>query len=131
MRILVIDDEIYASGALASLLSARGHYVVVAHDGSAGLAVGLAGHFDAAVVDIGLEDTTGYEVARVLGAHHGIGIRLVAYTGFHGLQVKQRAHANGFDDILLKPASLDQILAALQSNREIGARPVPGAGAAI
>ena len=116
MRILIVDDEVFAADILARLLRAGGHEVVVAYDGTAGIVVGVAGHFDVAVLDLGLGDTDGYDVAKALRAHHGIGLRLIAYTGFSGPEVEQRGRDSGFDRIIVKPAPVDRILAAFPKN---------------
>lgn len=118
MRILVVDDEAFAADALAVLLKARGHEVAVAHDGASAIALGVAGHFDAAVVDLAMPTVDGYEVASALRAGHGDVLRLVAYTGFSGGNIQQRAHANGFDHVIVKPASIESIVAALTGGGE-------------
>ena len=112
MRILVVDDEADAAAALGLLLTASGHEVVVAHDGATGVAAGLAGQFDVAIVDLSLGEFDGYEVAKRLRSHHGVGLTLIAYTGFSGLAVEERARANGFDRLLVKPAAVHRIIAA-------------------
>ena len=114
LRILIVDDESYAADALGSLLRGRGYEAVVAHDGASGIAAGVAGRFDAAVIDLGLGTVDGYEVARALRARHGVLVRLIAYTGFAGASVQRRARANGFDCVLVKPAMIDSIVAAIE-----------------
>jgi DNA-binding response OmpR family regulator len=113
VRILVVEDETYAADTLAVLLRAAGHEVIVAYDGAAGIAAGVAGHFDGAVVDLGLGAVDGYVVANALRAHHGNSLRLIAYTGFSGAEVHRRAHASGFDRVITKPAAVQSIVAAL------------------
>jgi CheY-like chemotaxis protein len=113
VRILVVDDEAFAADALAVLLNGRGHEVIVAHDGSEGITKGIAGAFDAAVVDLAMPTVDGYEVARALRAHHGDILRLVAYTGFSGANIQREAHANGFNRVIVKPATIESILSAV------------------
>ena len=115
MRILVVDDEAYAADILALLLRHVGHEVVVANDGATGIAAGVSEHLDAAVIDLALGAIDGYEVAKRLRAHHGANVRLIAYTGFSKAQVKQRADSNGFDEVIVKPASIERIVAALSA----------------
>ena len=115
MRILVVDDEVYSADVLALLLRAVGHEVVVANDGATGIAAGLAEHIDGAVIDLALGAIDGYEVAKALRARHGAHVRLIAYTGFSKAQVKQRAAANGFDEVIVKPATIEWIVAALSA----------------
>lgn len=113
MRVLIVEDEVYAADTLASLLRTRGYEVVVAYDGAAGIAVGRADHFDAAVLDLGMGQVDGYEVAKALRAHYGSTLRLIAYTGFAGSAVHSRARANGFDRVIMKPTPVETIIAAL------------------
>ena len=119
MRILVVDDAVDAVDALARLLTAQGHQVTVAHDGAAGIAAGVAGQFDVAILDIGLRDIDGYGVAKALRAHHGNGVRILAYTGFSGRAVEQRARDSGFDRIIMKPATVSRLLAAFSQHDDI------------
>jgi DNA-binding response OmpR family regulator len=114
VRILIVDDESYAADALGSLLRGRGYEATVAHDGASGIAAGVAGHLDAAVIDLGLGPVDGYEVARTLRERHGDLLRLIAYTGFAGTSVERCARANGFDCVLVKPATIDSIVAAIE-----------------
>ena len=113
MRILIVDDEHLAAEALGMLLTANGHVVSIAHDGSSGISVGVAEQFDVAVLDLGMPVVDGFAVALALRAHYGTTVRLVAYTGFTQDTMKQRARAAGFDAFVMKPASLQTILSAL------------------
>jgi CheY-like chemotaxis protein len=62
------------------------------------------------VLDIGMPDLTGYEVAeRIRATDWGKGVLLLAITGWGHEQDKARAHAAGFDHHLTKPAEPDEI----------------------
>ncbi len=115
---LVVDDEKYAADTLAALLSAKGHEVIAVYDGLSAISTGTAGSLDIAVIDIGLGDVDGYEVARALRAHYGPKVCLIAYTGFAGPAVDQRARDSGFDRVVLKPAPLESLLRGLGGGRE-------------
>ena len=120
MRILVVDDEAYAADVLALLLRHAGHDVIVANDGASGIAVGVANRIDAAVIDLALGQIDGYDVAKALRTHHGADVRLIAYTGFSKSKVMQRAVANGFDGVIVKPATLERIVAAMSTRADDG-----------
>jgi PAS domain S-box-containing protein len=113
-RVLIVDDNVDAANILAKLLSLKGHVVHAVHDGAAALqAVEV---FAPAVVllDIGLPEMDGYEVARRIRARpDGAHMLLVAVTGWGQHEDKQRAAAAGFDHHLTKPvdlASLERLL---------------------
>jgi signal transduction histidine kinase/CheY-like chemotaxis protein len=110
-RILIVDDEPDARESLAALLQAEGHEVSAAADGAAGLAA-LA-DADVGLVDIGLPDMDGYEVARRARtlAH---GVILIAVTGYGQREDRERAHAAGFDAHVTKPFSYEELMRALE-----------------
>jgi signal transduction histidine kinase len=111
-RLLVVEDNVDARQTLRMLLQALGHEVHEAGDGEAAIAAAAELRPDVAIVDIGLPRLDGYEVARRLRAAHAA-IRLVALTGYGQDDDVRRARAAGFDQHLLKPASIDQLRAAI------------------
>jgi PAS domain S-box-containing protein len=116
-RLLVIDDNVDACETLVMALDMLGHAVQGAHTGAAGLAALEQGRPDCALVDIGLPDMDGYELARrVRAAPWGRGIVLVAVTGWGQDSDKQAAREAGFDAHFTKPidfTKLDAAIAAL------------------
>jgi PAS domain S-box-containing protein len=103
-RILVVDDNEDAASTLAELLDMAGHAVEVAHDGRS--AVERTGQFrpDVVLLDIGLPDISGYEVARRIRGLGGVRQPLlVALTGWGQAQDKQAAAQAGFDLHWTKP----------------------------
>jgi CheY-like chemotaxis protein len=111
-RLLVVEDNVDARQTLRTLLEALGHEVHEAADGEAGVAAALERRPDLVFVDIGLPRLDGYEVARRLRAAKS-GVRLVALTGYGREDDLQRARDAGFDEHLLKPATLEQLRAAI------------------
>jgi len=87
-----------------------------AESGAEGLRMALSVAPDVALVDIGLPDLDGYEVARRLredpATRH---IRLVALTGYGTVEDRRRALAAGFDEHLAKPVELASLEALLRS----------------
>jgi signal transduction histidine kinase/CheY-like chemotaxis protein len=116
-RLLVVEDNIDARQTLRTLLEALGHEVHEAADGEAGVAAALERRPDLVFVDIGLPRLDGYEVARRLRAAH-LRARLVALTGYGRDDDVQRAREAGFDEHLLKPATLEQLRAVIDSSAE-------------
>jgi CheY-like chemotaxis protein len=116
-KVLLIDDNADMRQTLAACLSMQGHDVREAGDGLS--AVQLANEFapDVIVVDIGLPEIDGYEVARRLRANASTReVRLVALTGYGQQEDKQKAVNAGFDEHLTKPvdpATLEQVVAGV------------------
>jgi len=113
-RILVADDNQDAANTLALLLRLGGHEVHTAHGGRAAVALANEFHPDVALLDIGMPDMDGYEVARQLRATAwGHDCLLVALTGWGQEDDKRRAHEAGFDHHLTKPVDPRQLDALL------------------
>ncbi len=103
-RMLVVDDNEDAASTVAELLKMSGNEVVVAHDGLS--AVDFAAEFrpDVVLLDIGLPDISGYEVARRIRKLEGVRQpMLVALTGWGQPQDKEAAAQAGFDQHWTKP----------------------------
>jgi CheY-like chemotaxis protein/anti-sigma regulatory factor (Ser/Thr protein kinase) len=110
VRILVVEDDSDSRESLRRVLEFNGHNVEVAPDGVAGLAKAAHWHPDMAIVDIGLPEMDGYEVARAIRRELGGEPTLVALTGYGLPEDEQRSRAAGFDQHLVKPVDLDRLL---------------------
>lgn len=116
-RVLIVDDNVDAATSIAMLLNFQGHEAEAVHNGRDALA--RVGSFrpDVALLDIGLPEMDGYELARRLRAMPQFSdMRLIAITGYGQAGDRQRASAAGFDDHLVKPvtlAALERTLAAI------------------
>jgi CheY-like chemotaxis protein len=106
---LVVEDNSDMRGTLKYLLEAWGHRVEVAADGRQGVDRGLAWVPEVAILDIGLPQLDGYEVARQLKAALGDRVRLIALTGYGSPEDRQRAFEAGFAHHLTKPADPDEL----------------------
>jgi signal transduction histidine kinase/ActR/RegA family two-component response regulator len=109
-RILVIDDNHDAADALSALLQADGHDVTAVYSSHDALA--LIDRFgpDVVLLDIGLPEVDGYEVARRIRTKHELrDVRLIAITGYGQEEDKARAASAGFDAHLLKPVEFDRL----------------------
>jgi signal transduction histidine kinase len=109
-RILVADDNRDAAESLAMLLEMAGHEVRVAHYGKAALTLAQEFRPDTALLDIGMPDMTGYEVAQSLrGQSWATGLRLIALTGWGQESDRRRALDAGFDHHVIKPIDPDKL----------------------
>lgn len=114
-RVLVVDDEEDAAQMLAELLSSQGHEARSAHDGPTALQAAREFRPHIVLLDLGLPNMDGYEVARRLRAEHSEPMILVAMTGYQ--RDKDRLEESGFDEHLLKPVDFEK-LAALFDKRD-------------
>jgi signal transduction histidine kinase len=113
-RVLVIEDNADVRDGMRMLLESWGHVVTEAADGRRGVEVGLEGHADVALVDVGLPLLDGYGVARALrGDPRTRHLVLVAVTGYGQPDDVQRARTAGFDDVLVKPLDPDHLARVL------------------
>jgi PAS domain S-box-containing protein len=103
-KILVADDNQDAANTLALLLRLAGHDVRTAHCGQAALTLANEFQPEFALLDIGMPDLNGYDVARELRRTEcGKDLRLIALTGWGQDEDKRRARDAGFDHHLTKP----------------------------
>jgi CheY-like chemotaxis protein len=115
-RILVIDDNRDAGDSLAMILRILGVDVRVARSGSEGLAALDSFGADIVLLDIGMPEMDGYEVARRIRARGSVrSPAIVAVTGWGQEQDRRRAKEAGFDHHLVKPADLQALNALLSS----------------
>ena len=115
-RALVVEDNDDAREMLRTLLELDGHTVHVAANGIAGLAAALEHRPDVAVVDIGLPEMDGYEVARKLRASESLKtIKLIALTGYGQADDARRAYEAGFDLHVVKPVDPDRLADAVST----------------
>lgn len=108
-KILVVDDNKDIADSLRIILLRLGHTIETANDGTSALASVDTFIPEMVLLDIGLPDMTGYDVARGLRKKFGKNIKLVALTGYGQEKDKQLAHEAGFDFHLTKPVSIKTI----------------------
>jgi two-component system, sensor histidine kinase len=113
-RILLVEDHVEVAHAQKLLLKAIGYQVAVAHDGPTAVQMAKADIPDVCILDIGLPGLDGYEVAQLLQADPVTrGIRLIALTAYGSPDDHRRSRELGFERHLVKPATIDQLRAAL------------------
>lgn len=114
LSVLVVDNDPDSADSLALLLENWNHRVCVAYGGVQAIEVFRAQRPSVVLLDIGLPDMDGYEVARAL---RGEGHRavLVALTGFGGDEDRRAAAEAGFDRHFVKPLDLGRLRDLLAS----------------
>ncbi len=122
LRILVVDDNVDAADSIAMLLTMEGHQTRAVNTARAALLAVPDFKPEVVLLDIGLPEMDGYEVARRLRTQSGHRrMRLVAVTGYGQPADRRRAHAAGFDEHMVKPvepAALQDFLRVVQSDVE-------------
>lgn len=113
-RVLIVDDNADAANSLAFLLNMQGHEAEAVYGGKDALKRIESFRPDVGLLDIGLPEMDGYELARRLRSMSQLdGIRLVAVSGYGQAEDLQRTRAAGFDDHLVKPVDLPSLERAL------------------
>ncbi|RFU44485.1 ATP-binding protein [Paraburkholderia sp. DHOC27] len=119
-HVLLVDDNPDALQALGVLLGLDGHEVSTADSGREAVSVMSERPPEVAIVDLGMPDMDGFDVARAIREKPELnGILLVALSGYASESDKSRALAAGFDYHLTKPLSLDKLQYIL-ANRSDG-----------
>lgn len=113
LSILVVDDNHDAADSLHDVLEVHGHDVHAAYDGESAVRLVMEKLPQVALVDIGMPDVDGYEVARRVNALPGPKPVLVAVTGWGSNADKQQAKDAGFAYHLTKPLDYDSLAALL------------------
>jgi PAS domain S-box-containing protein len=118
LEVMIIDDNQDVADSCATLLELSGHRVRTAYTAHQGLELAEGLQPEVMLLDIGLPDMSGYELATVIRATPwGRGTTLVAVTGWGQEADRERAFRSGFDHHLTKPISTDALESLLQSLR--------------
>jgi CheY-like chemotaxis protein/anti-sigma regulatory factor (Ser/Thr protein kinase) len=110
--VVLVEDAADARISLQKILEHEGHRVRAAADGASGLAAILEEKPDIAIIDIGLPEMDGHEVARRARAS-GIDAYLIALTGYGRAEDKAAASEAGFDLHMTKPPPMERLLALI------------------
>jgi CheY-like chemotaxis protein len=114
-RVLVVDDNVDAAESLAMLLSASGCNVRSVYEGRSAIDAVKSDPPDAILLDIGLPEMDGFEVARrVRRLPAGAQPLIIAVTGYGSELDRERAKEAGFDHHLAKPVELEDLLKLLE-----------------
>ena len=115
LRILLVEDNRDAAETLALLLELGGHAVTQCHDGAEAVALALESHYDVVVCDIGLPGLDGFTVVeRIRAGLPGKPPFFIAASGYNQPQDRARASRSGFDHYLVKPVSVEMLLALIE-----------------
>jgi len=124
MHLLVVEDDERLARVLKRLLEEDRHVVDVAHDGETGLAIAEeAAGIDAVILDVGLPDISGLEVARRLRRTNA-DLAILMLTARDTVGDRVTGLDAGADDYLVKPFAFEELAARLRalSRRAAGPR---------
>lgn len=109
-RVLIVDDNEDSAGSLAQLLSLGGHQVETAFTGTKALESAIQFNPDIILLDVGLPDINGYEVAgKIRALSNGSKFIVIALTGYGQETDRQAALNSGFDDHFVKPVDFKKL----------------------
>ena len=109
-RIVLVEDQHDAREMMRMLLESRDHEVLDTGDGASAVELIVRERPDVALIDIGLPEMDGYEVAQRVRERSDLQhVRLVALTGYGAPSDIAAAHDAGFDAHLVKPVDLSRI----------------------
>ena len=113
-KVLLVDDNVDAAETLSALLEFSGYEVIVAYDGATALAQARAHLPQLVLLDIGLPDMDGYQVAQAMRKIGGMAAAtLIALTGWGSEQDRLRSQQAGFDRHLTKPVDFTALQTTL------------------
>jgi signal transduction histidine kinase/ActR/RegA family two-component response regulator len=119
LDILIVDDNADAADTLSMYLSTVGHHLRVAYEGHSALALAAEAAPDVLLLDIGLPDVDGYELARrVRALPQAAHATLIALTGYGQDSDRERSIAAGFNHHLTKPVDIAALLRLLTTVSE-------------
>jgi two-component system CheB/CheR fusion protein len=116
LAVLVVDDNVDMASSLAILLRESGHDVQTAYDGPGALEAVRKFRPDVALLDVGLPELDGFEVAKRIRQQPILKkVVLVAMTGYGKESDRQRSQEAGFDHYLIKPTKFEKVQEILAS----------------
>jgi DNA-binding response OmpR family regulator len=126
MHLLLVEDDPRLADLVARLLSGERHLVERAADGTTALEMAVAPGLDAIVLDVGLPDISGLEVARRLRARGSV-VPILMLTARDSVADRVAGLDAGADDYLVKPFAIEELSARV---RALGRRGRAAAGIA-
>lgn len=111
-RVLVVDDNADAADLIGEFMTLQGYEVAVAHGGEEAVKVAKSFGPHLILLDLGMPKMDGYQVASALRhAEWFPPTRIVALTAWGDQASRERTAACGFDAHLVKPTSLENLVA--------------------
>ena len=110
-RVLVVDDSEITTRVLTRLLKNLGCEVAAANEGAKAIEVGAIFRPEVVMLDLSMPGMDGYETCRRIREQPwGEHVVLLAVTGWGGGETQDLAQGAGFDEVVVKPISVTDIL---------------------
>ena len=120
LRLLVVDDNQDAAVSLARLLTLEGHEVRIAHSGTDAFEILKTFLPHLLLLDLGMPDMDGYEVASRIRKMPGLeNIVIAALTGWGQVEDRRKTSEAGFDYHLMKPLDLHELETILADRHKL------------
>lgn len=130
LKVLIVDDNSDAADSLATLLQVQGHATSVEYDAQSALRRARVERPDVMLIDIGLPDVDGYQLAQELRSLPETAATVpVAVTGYGQARDRERALQAGFAHHLVKPVDMTALVRILESSAALAARAEAAAAA--
>lgn len=111
VRVMICDDDVDTARTLSKLLALEGFDTKVTNDGLAAIKLCQTFLPDVLLLDIGLPEMDGFEVARALRAEKfGEHLKIVVISGWGAESDKRAGREAGFDVHLVKPVNIDELM---------------------
>ena len=117
VRLVVIDDDVDAASVVSELLRCEGYSVRTGHDAAQALDIVAEFRPLGVLLDLGLPDRDGLEVATHLRRVHGTALVIVAVTGRASEKDKDAALTAGIDFVIVKPVDMKRLRAIFPAVR--------------
>ena len=114
MRLLLVDDEVALTDALATILKQNKYLVDCAYDGEQGLDCAMSGAYDLIVLDIMMPKLNGYEVLKQI-RENKINTPVLILSAKSDISDKVIGLNFGADDYLTKPFNSEELLARIKA----------------
>ncbi|MEW7850865.1 ATP-binding protein [Massilia aurea] len=123
LRVLIVDDNTDAADSLATLLQVQGHATAVDYDAASALRRARIERPDVMLIDIGLPDIDGYQLASSIRALPELAATVpVAVTGYGQAKDRERALDAGFAHHLVKPVDMTALVRILETSAALAAQ---------
>lgn len=114
VRLLVVEDEVNVARTLTERLAGEGYSVVWARTGAEAVTHDAAAAFDLALLDVGLPDQTGFDVAKVIRSRHPR-TAIMFLTAYGTPEDRIRGLELGAEDYMVKPFHFKELLLRMQN----------------
>ena len=114
MRLLIVEDQVKMAEFLKKGLTDAGYSVDLADTGSSAESLCSSNAYDMVILDIGLPDQSGLEIAKHL-RQKGYSNAILMLTAYSSITDKVSGLDAGADDYITKPFSFDELLARVRA----------------